>query len=369
MFSRIKAQYVVYGIIFLLLVSCQKPAQKATAADEFSVAPVKVYKVKKQKVSEKLVYTATLEAWKRQTITPDISGKVARIYVNEGDRVKKGQLLAELDTQSTRLQLAQAEAALAMARASFEDASRNLERMERLYQEKAVSEQQYEKVRLAYEAARAQKDQAEAAVNLARHALDVSIMRAPFAGIIAAKNLEEGDIINPMMGGLSASAGVLTLVDYSRIKVRFEVSPADALRLARGQKVYVESLSLPGQQFEGQVTVVNTSADPQTKKFRAEALISNPDLVLKPGLFGRIILEVSTRENSLAVPQKAILENSYVLVVEGNKAVRRNVTTGLKNSDLVEITSGLNEGDLVIVEGNFGLADGSPVEVEGEVVR
>lgn len=369
MFAKFKAQYVVYGIMFLLLVSCQKPAQKASPTDEFSVAPVKVYKVTKQKVSEKLVYTATLEAWKRQTITPDISGKVARIYVNEGDRVKKGQLLAELDTQSIRLQLAQAEAALAMARASLEDASRNLERMERLYQEKAVSEQQYEKVRLAYEAARAQKDQAEAAVNLAKHALDVSIMRAPFDGIIAAKNLEEGDVINPMMGGLSAAAGVLTLVDYSRIRVRFEVSPADALRLARGQRVYLESPSLPGQQFEGQVTVVNTSADPQTKKFRAEALIDNPDLVLKPGLFGRIILEVSTRENSLAVPQKAILENSYVLVVEDNKAIRRNVTTGLKNTDLVEITSGLNEGDLVIVEGNFGLADGSPVKVEGEVVK
>ncbi|MGB9907523.1 MAG: efflux RND transporter periplasmic adaptor subunit [Candidatus Saccharicenans sp.] len=369
MFSRIKAQYAAYGIMFLLLVACQKPAQKAASADEFSVAPVKVYRVKKQKVSEKLVYTATLEAWKRQAITPDISGKIARIYVNEGDRVKQGQLLAELDTQSIRLQLAQAEAALAMARANFEDARRNLERMERLYQEKAVSEQQYEKVRLAHEAARAQKDQAEAAVNLARHALDVSIMRAPFDGVIAAKNLEEGDVINPMMGGFSASSGVLTLVDYSKIKVRFEVSPADAVRLARGQKVYLDSPSLPGQQFEGQVTVVNTSADPQTKKFRAEALINNPDLVLKPGLFGRIILEVSTRENSLAVPQKAILENSYVLVVEGNKAVRKNVTTGLKNTDLVEITSGLNEGDLVIVEGNFGLADGNPVKVEGEVER
>jgi RND family efflux transporter MFP subunit len=355
--------------MFLLLVACQKPAQKAATEDEFSVAPVKVYRVKKQKVSEKLVYTATLEAWKRQAITPDISGKIARIYVNEGDRVKQGQLLAELDTQSIRLQLAQAEAALAIARANFEDARRNLERMERLYQEKAVSEQQYEKVRLAHEAARAQKDQAEAAVNLARHALDVSIMRAPFDGVIAAKNLEDGDVINPMMGGFSASSGVLTLVDYSKIKVRFEVSPADAVRLARGQKVYLESPSLPGQQFEGQVTVVNTSADPQTKKFRAEALINNPDLVLKPGLFGRIILEVSTRENSLPVPQKAILENSYVLVVEGNKAVRKNVTTGLKNTDLVEITTGLNEGDLVIVEGNFGLADGNPVKVEGEVER
>jgi len=369
MFLKGKIKYAVYGVLFLLLVSCQKPLANKTADDSLKPASVKIYRVKKQRISEKLTYTATLEAWKRQAITPDISGKVARIYVNEGERVKQGQLLAELDTRSIRLQLEQAEAALAMARANFEDASRNLERMERLYKEKAVSDQQYEKVRLACEAAKAQKEQAEAALNLARHALDVSIMRAPFDGVIAAKNLEEGDVINPMMGGFSASSSVLTLVDYSRIKVRFDVSPPDAVRLARGQKVYLESFVLPGQQFEGQVTVVNTSADPQTKKFRVEAVINNPDLVLKPGTFGRVILEVSTRENALAVPQKAILENSYVMVVEGNKAARRTVTTGLKNTDLIEITSGLNEGDLVIVEGNFGLMDGSPVEVEGEVAR
>lgn len=369
MFLRAKAKYAVYSAIFLFLVSCQKPAEKKATEDVFKPAPVKVYKVQKQKISEKLIYTATLEAWKRQAITPVISGKIARIYVNEGERVKKGQLLAELDTRSIRLQLQQAEAALSMARANFEDANRNLERMERLYREKAVSEQQYEKIRLAYEAARAQKEQAEAAVNLARHTLEVSIMRAPFDGIIAAKNLEEGDVINPMMGGFSASSSVLILVDYSRIKVRFDVSPADALRLARGQKIFLESFVLPGQQFEGQVTAVNTSADSQTKKFRVEAIINNPDLSLKPGTFGRLIVEVSTRENSLAVPQKAILEDSYVMVVEGNKAVKRTVTTGLKNTDLIEITSGLDEGELVIVEGNFGLIEGTPVEIEGEVIR
>ncbi|MGB9893077.1 MAG: efflux RND transporter periplasmic adaptor subunit, partial [Candidatus Saccharicenans sp.] len=195
------------------------------------------------------------------------------------------------------------------------------------------------------------------------------IMKAPFDGVIASKNLEEGDVINPMMGGFSASSSVLTLVDYSKIKVRFDVSPTDVARIAKGQKVQLESFSLPGQLFEGTVTVVNSSADPQTKKFRIEALINNQDLSLKPGTFGRLILEVSTKENSLAVPQRAILENSYVMVVENNKAAKRMITTGLRNTDLIEITSGLNEGDLVIVEGNFGLGEGSLVEVEGEVEK
>jgi len=276
-------------------------------------------------------------------------------------------LLAELDTRAIRLQLEQAEAVLAAARASLEDATRNRERMERLYQEKAVSDQQYEKAKLVFEAAQAQKDQAEAAVNLAKHNLDVSLMEAPFDGVIASKNAEEGDVINPMMGGMSAAAGVLSLANYSRIKVKFDVAPEDIQKISKGQKIYLRGYDWPGEQFEGEISVVNSSADLQTKKFRVEALINNAELKLKPGTFGQVIIEVKSKEKALAVPLTALLENSYVMVAEGNKAVKKTVTTGLKNTDLIEISSGLNENDLVIVEGNFGLPDGSPIDIQGEV--
>ncbi len=366
-----KIKILAAGMILVAAAACQKPAQKTSQSGvvESKASPVKVYKVKRQKISENLIYTAVIEPWKKQVITPDISGKVAKIYVAEGDRVHKGQVLAELDTESIRLQLKQAEAALSMAKANLEDAQRNLERMERLYREKAVSEQQYEKVKLAFEAARAQKDQAEAAVNMARRALDVSIMKAPFDGVIASKNVEEGDIINPMMGGMSAASGVVVLMDYSRVKIKLDVAPSDVTRIRKGQKINLESFEVPGQVFKGQVTVVSSMADPQTKKFKIEAVVENPELILKPGTFGRVMIEVSSRENSLVVPQKAILDNSYVMVVENGKAVKKMVTTGIRNTHLVEITSGLSEGDMVVVEGNFGLAEGTPVNVEGEVEK
>lgn len=360
------------GLILFGLISCQKTADKkeASGPEPLRPTPVKVYKVKKQKISEKLIYTATLEAWKKQAITPDISGKIARIYVAEGDKVSKGQLLAELDTQSIRLQLQQAQAALSAAKANLEDAKRNFERMERLFKEKAVSDQQYEKARLALEAAKAQKEQAEATVKLVQHTLDVSIMKAPFDGVIASKNAEEGDVINPMMGGFTATSGVVTLVNYSKIKIKFEVAPEDIQKIKKGQTVYVQGYdNFSNEKLEGEITVVNSSADPQTKKFRVEALVNNQKLILKPGTFGQVVIEVDSRDDALTVPQRALLNNSYVLVVEGNKAVKKNVTTGLKNTDMIEITSGLKEGDLVIVEGNFGLAENSPVEVEGEVEK
>jgi len=118
--------------------------------------------------------------------------------------VAKGQLLAELETESIRLQLKQAQAAVAVAEAAHADALRNKERMDRLIKENAVSEQQREKVQLAYDSAAAQLEQARAGLNLAQHALDISIMRAPFSGIIASKNAEVGDVINPMMAGSAA---------------------------------------------------------------------------------------------------------------------------------------------------------------------
>ena len=95
--------------------------------------------------------------------------------------------------------------------------------------------------------------------------------------------------------------------------------------------------------------------------------MDNPDQVLRPGTFGEIILEVQSHENALVVPQKAVLENTYVFIVQDGKAAKKEIVLGLQNTTLVEVSSGIAEGDLVIAEGNFGLEDGAPIEVTGEV--
>ncbi|MEW5902545.1 MAG: efflux RND transporter periplasmic adaptor subunit [Acidobacteriota bacterium] len=370
--SRTRAFRVSLVILLVtaLLGSCRPPQKEGAQAQAPSAtAPVKVFKVAKRRISEKLFYTGTIEAWQKINITPDVGGKIARIYVNEGDRVSKGQLLAELDVQAVELQLKQAEAAQAVAEARSNDAKVNLERMERLYKEKAVSEQQYEQVKLAYDSAAAGLEQAQAAVNLAKHSLNVSIMKAPFSGVIASKNAEVGDVINPMMGSFSpgSGGGVLTLVDFSQIKIRVDISGSDIGRIQKGQAAILRAPTLPGQEFRGTVNVVNLAADPLTKKFGIEVAVDNPGLVLRPGTFGEIVVEVQTREGALVVPQKAILENKYIFIALDGKASKREVTLGLQNTALVEITSGVAEGDLVIVEGNFGLEEGTPLEITGEV--
>ena len=348
----------------IALVSC-KPAKKdaaqAPAADEAAV--VKTYKVVRQRISEKISYTGTLEAARKTSITPEVGGKIARILVHEGDSVRAGQVLAELETESTRLQLRQAEAGVAVAEAGYNDALKNKERMDRLIKENAVSEQQAEKVTLAFDAAKAQREQAQAALNLAKYALNISIMKAPFSGIISAKNAEVGDVINPMMGGYSGASGVLTLMDFAKVKIVIDIPENDALRLRKGQPALLRMPAFPGREFPGEITIANSTADAATKKFRIEALFDNAGGELRPGTFGEVVFESSTHESALAVPQKAVLDNTYVYVVLANKAVKRPVTLGLQNTTVVEVLTGLAEGDVVIIEGNYGLGDGAPVRV------
>jgi len=256
-----------------------------------------------------------------------------------------------------------------VAEANKKDAQRNMERMERLKSEKAVSDQQYEKVKLAYEAAEAQLQQARAALNLAEHNLDVSLMKAPFSGVVASRNAEVGDVINPMMGGFSPSSGVLTLMDFSRVKIEIDASHRDIVRIKKGQPAQLRVTAFPDKAFQGRVAIVNLTADPLSKKFKVEVRIDNPDLILRPNTFGEVTLEVSTHEDALVIPQKSVLESKYVFLVgENNQAQRREVTLGLQNADLVEIVNGLKEGDLVVMEGNYSLEDGAKIDIQ-EVIQ
>ncbi|MFC2160253.1 efflux RND transporter periplasmic adaptor subunit [Acidobacteriota bacterium] len=349
----------------LFIVSCQPADSQDEAVEEsFGAAPVKVYKIKRQRISENLFYTGLIEAWKERNISPDIAGKIAAIHVEEGDMVQKDQLLAELDTLAIRLQIDQARAGVAVAEANYNDAKRNKDRMDRLSLENAVSEQQAEKINLVFDAAEAQLQQAKASLNLTNHQLDVSLMKAPFNGIIAARSVEVGDIINPMMGG----TGVLTLVDFSRIKIGIDVSHQDIIRISKGQSALLKVSTFPDELFSGVVSVVNLAADNLTKKFRVEVEINNPDRILRPNTFGEVMFEVEIHENVVAVPQIAVIDNKFVFVASGDKAEKRDVVLGIQNAEMVEIVSGLAEGDLVIIEGNYSMDDGTEIEIK-EVIQ
>jgi RND family efflux transporter MFP subunit len=158
-------------------------------------------------------------------------------------------------------------------------------------------------------------------------------------------------------------------MDYSKIKIAVAISSEDIGRIRKGQEAVLRVGAIPGRDFRGAVRVVNLTADPLNKKFGVEVVIDNPDAALRPGTFGDLVFEVQSHENALVIPQKAILENTYVFIVEGGKAVKKNVALGLQNTTMVEVLDGLAEGALVVVEGNFGLEEGAAVQVLEEVKK
>lgn len=358
---------LTFLILAFVITSCGGKSNSAGSQGAKRVVPVKVSKVERRDLSNILTLTADVEPWRTVEIVPNIGGKVAKIYVDAGDTVRQGDILAELDTESARLQLKQAEASLLIAKANYKDAERNWKRMESLNKKGSVSEQQYEKVKLAYEAAAAQLKQAEAALDLAKYQLEVSIMKAPFDGIIASKNLNEGETINPMMM-MQGSKGVVTLVDIKKVKARVAVPDRFIKYMRYDLPVLVKSDSYPGKVFKAKIHTISPAANPLTRTFDIEIVASNPSLLLKPGMFVRVMIVIEKKEGVLSIPVDALIKESsrtYVFVAQDSTVKRREIDTGLREGSLVEVTEGLKEGEVVVTMGKKQLTDGTTIVING----
>ena len=361
------------GIVSLLLliaglfVGCGKddetkePKVKSTAA-----TPVQIAQVVRGDISALLSYTGSIKPWREVHVVPDFPGKVAKIYVTEGDRVRPNQVLAELDTRTARLQSEQAEAGLAVAQANFNSASKDWERTQELHEKGTISPQQVEKAQLGYEAAKAQLQQATSGLKLARHQLEVSTMKAPFGGIVTGKNMNEGEYINPGMGGMGPGGGsVVSLMDLSQVKIEVQVSERDVDKIRAGQDARVTVNAYPGKTFRGNVSNVHPAAHPMSRTFKVEIAVVNPDLTLKAGTDAKVKLSIEVHHDVLLVPEKSVLEQAgacFLFVADGDVARKREIKPGLRSEGLVEIIEGVREGETVIGEGNYGLKDGAKVD-------
>ena len=364
----LKIAVVICSLVALGSTGCNND-KRTDQMEAVTAVPVKVAEVARGDISKVVSLTGDIEPWRHVDIVPDLPGKVAKIYVKEGDRVRQGQLLAELDTRTAKLQLEQAEAGLAVAQANFHSASRDWERMQNLHKKGTLSPQQYEKAQLAYEAAKAQLQQAKAALNLAKHQLEVSIMKAPFNGIITGKNINEGEYINPAMGGMRPQgSSVVTLMDLSKVKIEAHVSERDVGKIHIGQKANITVDAYPGKKFHGEVSNINPAADPMTRSFAVEITVANPEMKLRAGMFARVEIVTAERKNVLLIPVDGILSKgskSYAFVVENGKARKRPLQLGLQEGSMVQVVSGLQEGEKIITIGKEMVKDGTEVAIQG----
>jgi RND family efflux transporter MFP subunit len=287
-------------------------------------------------------------------------GRVDRVMVDEGDRVRKGQSLAHIESRDVAARLAQARAGVAAARAMERNAKSMLDRMERLHSRKAASDKDLEDAETGYEAAQANLEAAEEAVNVAEVYVDYSVVTAPFAGFVVEKRVEVGDMASPGMP-------LFVIDDASKVKIEAQVPESAAARLAIGDPVEIE---FQGEYFRGELNEVLPAADPRSRTVTVRALLDNPDGRLRPGMFARLRLGGEARL-AVAVPTSAIVHKGpltgiFVAVGSGSDRVKaglRWITLGRTRDGSVEVLTGLAAGERYVVEPTSQLRDGQPIEV------
>ncbi len=265
---------------------------------------------------------------------------------------------------SLELMQKQARAAMAVAQTAYQNASLNAERMKKMLENKAISQMQYENTQLALDAADTQAKSAKANLDLVDYTAKNAYMKAPFAGIIAAKNMEEGDMINPMMG---MGQSILTLMDLSKVKVTVDVPAEEIEKIKLGQVCLVRISSRPGETFAGEVYSKNLAADPLSKTFKVEIKIDNPEMKIKAGVYADISIEYIRKENVTMLPLSALLAgDKEVMINENGVARKRAVTVGLRNDSRFEIVAGVRPDELVLIEGNYDLKEGTAIVLSGD---
>jgi membrane fusion protein, multidrug efflux system len=341
-------KYILSCTSILLIYSCGPRAREEADDPRTEAIPVEVLVLAERNVPQFLNITSTLSAGEEQRIAAHTGGMIERIMVSEGDQVQQGDLLVQMD--DTQLQ---------QARIQLETARREYQRMETLYRAGAVSLQQLE-------AARDQLQNAQTNYNLTQRNTRI---RAPFAGTITAVHMNEGEIftMSPTAAGPPA---ILTLQQLRTVQATINLSEFYYPQIEEGMTAEITTDVYPERRFIGRVSRIFPTIEPGTRTFPVEISIENQDMVLRPGMFVRIKLQLGIGEGMMA-PKSALVrqpgtQTFYVFKVEENQAVRTVVEAGTDMNEWVQIVSGLNKGDTIVTTGQGRLQDGSQVNIVSE---
>ena len=302
--------------------------------------------VRSERLSFELEALGTAGANESVNITAKVANQVTAVRFSEGQQVRRGDVLVELDGAQERADLAVAEAALAESRSQFK-------RSRELYTTKVLSDQQLEQIEATFKAN-------EARVTSARSRVGDTVIRAPFDGRVGLRRVSVGSLISP-------GTVITTLDDTSTIKLDFTVPETFLSVVKPGLEIAARSVAYPDSTFDGRVSSVDTRIDPATRSVTVRALLPNPQGLLKPGMFLTVRLSRGAVD-ALLVPEQALVPEQgdvFVFVVADGVAEKRRVRIGQRRVGDVQIVEGLAEGELVVTEGTQKLRDGAAVRLQG----
>lgn len=351
-FNLSRARTLMASVAVLLLCGCEAPETGAKGPGGPGMGgrgggrpvAVMVTRVEPSTFVERFTGLGTARANESIEVTSRIASVVTRIGFEEGEEVKVGQLLVELDH-------AELEAERAMAAASLQKARSQFERRRGLGATKVISELELEELE-------SEVLIAEAELRAAKARLDNAFIRAPFAGTVGLRRISLGDLVGP-------ETIIATLDDTATIKLEFTVPETFLATVDAGTRIVARSEVYPATTFTGEVAVVDPRVDQATRSVTIIARVPNDASLIKPGMFLTVELQ-REREGVLLVPEQALAPRQgrqYLFTVEDGTAVEKEVRLGARAPGLAEVRTGLLPGAVIITEGTQKVRNGAPVQV------
>lgn len=346
------ARWLILGLVFLLLVLNKwRPWAKPGTADRRQsggrggeVIEVRAYQVKSEDVENEILATGSILANESVELTSEISGRVMRINFREGSRVRKGDLLLQINDAELQAQFNRASAQLKLAQDTEA-------RQKKQLAIEAISQEEYE-------AALNRLNTAKADVQLIQAQIDKARIQAPFDGVIGLRSVSEGAYLN-------AGSRIATLVSINPIKIDFAVPERYQSLLSKEQPVLFR-VQGESEEYSGRIYAVEPQIDTDIRSVRCRALCPNPDGRIKPGAFAQVRITLQKLEDALMIPSESLIpdaQNQSVFVVHNGRALDTTVVIGLRTADKVQIVSGLAAGDTVMTTGLLQVRPGSTVKV------
>jgi len=321
--------------------------------------PVRITKVAMQAVDYEFSYLGSFAPAHEVNFGAEMQGKIIQTYIEEGNPVTKGQLLAKIDAEKLQIRLSSEQVALENAKATYQKLSRDLERYKNLQEENAIADINFQQSKLSAKQAELNTQSAQIQIKSTQKDISQTNIIAPISGYLTNKIFEVGTMASP-------NANLGTITDISNVKLVAMIPESDILKFQKGQSIKVSVDALPDKEFEGSITQISVKAD-AAHNYKIEITVPNSSGLIKAGMYGTIKGKNSQKQNKLLIPRAALVgsvKQPQVFVAESGVAKLRNIVIGNSFGNNLEIVSGLKEGESVIATGQLNLQDGTTIKID-----
>ena len=362
--------FLSFVLALLLLPACSKKSAEGEGEEGEEgaaniVAEVTITHVERADIQSTLSVSGTLSALPNQDVRVSslVPGRVASMTVAEGDPIREGQALAEIDDRPFRDQVQQAHAAVDQAKANLENSRLNLQRNESLLARGIAARKDVEDARTQSSVNKAALSQAEAALSLARLNLARTEVRSPLTGMVVKRLLSVGEQVDG-----TAAQPVFEVASTAEVELFGNVPALYLNKIRVGQVLEISSEAFPGKVFHSRIVAISPAVDPATNVGLVRIRIANDAKLLRLGMFLTAQVPLETHRKALVAPLAAVYRdqdgNPQIYRVEGEKAQAIPVKLGLETKDHVELLSGAQEGETIILGGGYGLPAQAKIKVK-----